>query len=151
MLSVIYREVRPDERLAPYLKCLWYMERDYAVVTAPETIWPDGKVELLVHFGELYDSPQGRLPPAFVIGPLTRYLPLRLRPAGDPRQPGDRPAGRGLPARLLRLPALRQELSALLRADPRGFPGVCAAAAGGYARQVGRRFFTSPQTLSVVC
>jgi AraC-like DNA-binding protein len=74
---VHYREIKPHPRLEPFVKCFWYMERDYSVPGAEEVVWPDGKTELLCLTGTAsYENAGTVLPRSFLIGPLTRPLPL---------------------------------------------------------------------------
>lgn len=92
-----YRELAPAPALRHVVACYWSMDRDYRQAPEPcETVWPDGKTELLFHRGDRYRAggPTGRpLGAGFVIGPLTRRLVLaspgrvdlvgaRLRPWG---------------------------------------------------------------------
>jgi AraC-like DNA-binding protein len=92
-----YRELPPAPALRHLVACYWTMERDYRQVAEPrETVWPDGKTELLFHRGDRYrvGEPEGSaLAAGFVLGPLTRRLVLaspgrvdlvgvRLRPWG---------------------------------------------------------------------
>lgn len=69
-----YAEHPPPEALAPILHCLWTFEDDGASGT--QRIVPDGRCELVVHFGAPYREageaqPQGR---AVFAGQLTRPL-----------------------------------------------------------------------------
>ena len=82
-----YREFRPPPLLAPYVKCFWLLDRDYH--GSAETVWPDGRTELIFHYGDRYSLGGGTgpvVPNGFVIGPLTRFVHLtssgRVRLAG---------------------------------------------------------------------
>jgi AraC-like DNA-binding protein len=84
--SVRYREHRPSSRLASAVACLWTLEghaSDLDEGTQP--ILPDGRAELVVHFGETFERRDpGAAPlrqaPALFAGQLER--PLDLRPTG---------------------------------------------------------------------
>lgn len=76
-----YAEHAPPEALAPFLHCLWTFEDD-GPPAGPQRIVPDGRCELVVHFGAPYrekgaEAPQGRV---VFAGQLTR--PLWLEPTG---------------------------------------------------------------------
>ncbi|QBD76044.1 AraC family transcriptional regulator [Ktedonosporobacter rubrisoli] len=79
-----YQEIAPRRPLQRYLKCLWLLEREYTSGATEEILWPDGYVELLIHFGDNYvravDRSSPRLACSFVVGPLTR--PVRLHSPG---------------------------------------------------------------------
>jgi AraC-like DNA-binding protein len=75
-----YAEHPPPDALAPLLHCLWTFEDDGA--SGPQRIVPDGRCELVVHFGAPYREvgearPQGR---AVFAGQLSR--PLWLEATG---------------------------------------------------------------------
>lgn len=76
----MYREIKPSPRFAPFVKCFWFMERNYSAQDNKETIWPDGNVEVLFHYGNRYklDGAEGhnRVSHSFTTGPLTRYHEL---------------------------------------------------------------------------
>lgn len=77
---MVYREIKPHPRLEPFVKCFWYMERDYRAPGAEEVVWPDGKTELLCLTGPASYVHAGTvLPRSLLIGPLTRPLPLTAR------------------------------------------------------------------------
>jgi AraC-like DNA-binding protein len=76
-----YAEHPPPDALAKVLQCLWSFEDD-SPGTAPQRIVPDGRCELVVHFGDPYRevgaaAPQ---PPVIFAGQLTR--PLWLEATG---------------------------------------------------------------------
>lgn len=72
----MYREIKPDPRLAPFVRCFWFMERDYGVPGAHEVVWPDGKTELLVLADGQYEHEREPLPRDLLIGPLTKPFTL---------------------------------------------------------------------------
>jgi len=76
-----YAEHAPPDALAPVLHCLWTFEDD-GPAGGPQRIVPDGRCELVVHFGAPYretdaDAPQGRV---VFAGQLTH--PLWLEATG---------------------------------------------------------------------
>ncbi|MBC7892061.1 MAG: AraC family transcriptional regulator [Sphingobacteriaceae bacterium] len=79
---MVYREIPPPAVLAPYVRFFWTLENDLSLVpTAGERVFPDGCVELIVHYGDAYQSldldGSIRLQPrCFVHGQLTRCLHL---------------------------------------------------------------------------
>lgn len=79
-----YHEITPHPALLRYLKCLWLMEREYSKSASEEILWPDGHVELLIHFGNRYvkalEQPSRKIACSFVVGPLTR--PIQLYSSG---------------------------------------------------------------------
>jgi len=76
-----YAEHSPPDALAPVLHCLWTFEDDGAGV-GPQRIVPDGRCELVVHFGAPYREAGEAEPQARVVfaGQLTR--PLWLEATG---------------------------------------------------------------------
>lgn len=71
-----YEERQPDETLQRYIKCYWYLERDYSAAEEGETLWPDGCQELIFHYGADYSAGGQVMPRAFFIGTLSQYHPL---------------------------------------------------------------------------
>lgn len=75
-----YHEIPPHPALSGYLKCLWFMEREDDTHESEEYIWPDGYVELLIHFGnysvKAREQPSRKLACSFVVGPLTQSIQL---------------------------------------------------------------------------
>ncbi|HWI60931.1 MAG TPA: helix-turn-helix domain-containing protein [Symbiobacteriaceae bacterium] len=84
----MYREIKPDPRLAPFVRCFWCMERDYGIPGAHEVVWPDGKTELLLLVTGDYTCNGDLLPRNLLIGPLTR--PVTLTAPGVVRLAGVR-------------------------------------------------------------
>jgi AraC-like DNA-binding protein len=79
-----YLELAPEPRLAPWVHCVWLFEAP-APGESPERIVPDGRCELVVHFGapfaEVDSRGRGRAQPAALFaGQVTR--PLHLRATG---------------------------------------------------------------------
>jgi AraC-like DNA-binding protein len=71
-----YEERQPDEKLKRFIKCFWFLERDYSRAEEGETLWPDGCQEIIFHFGSSYSASGQTLPKAFFIGTLSHYHPL---------------------------------------------------------------------------
>lgn len=76
---VHYRELRPHPLLRELVRCFWTMEREYTDADGGEMLWPDGKTELIFHYGASYATPLGALPNAFVLGPLSERFALAAR------------------------------------------------------------------------
>ena len=79
-----YDEVAPPPALAAHVRCIWSYEADAGeAAAAAERIVPDGRCELIVHFGAPYLEGATRQPRALFAGQLTRPLWLRADgPAG---------------------------------------------------------------------
>jgi AraC-like DNA-binding protein len=80
-----YAEFAPSPRLAREVRCIWIFEADASRgEPLPERIVPDGRPELIVHFGEPFletlDGRETRQPRAVFAGQISR--PLWLRPGG---------------------------------------------------------------------
>jgi AraC-like DNA-binding protein len=83
-----YRELKPLPGLAPVLDCIWLLEgdaADEALQTEAQPILPDGRPELILHFGDrferLNDTGVGAAQPWMIYaGQVTS--PLLLRPTG---------------------------------------------------------------------
>ncbi len=81
-----YREYSPHASLRPFVRCLWTLESNAAAPpAAPEPIFPDGRVELVVHLGDRFQQlePGGVAllqPVGFVAGQLRG--PFLVRPTG---------------------------------------------------------------------
>ena len=81
-----YAEFDPPAGLAAHVRCAWTFESEASI--APERIVPDGRPELIVHFGAPYAelAADGRLqvqPQALFAGQVTRPLVLQCAgPAG---------------------------------------------------------------------
>lgn len=79
-MTVLYREFRPPEALRDAVRCLWCLDRTYVAGQDTEVVWPQGSVELIVHYGDRYRlAGRSELPiaHAFIMGPLTRFVELR--------------------------------------------------------------------------
>lgn len=89
-----YFELKPSSALANYVKCFWFLEKDFSTSISPvETILPDGCVDFIFQSGEsvlqhLIAGQTVRQPSAFVIGP--QKAPLLLTAVGKTRTLGVR-------------------------------------------------------------
>jgi AraC-like DNA-binding protein len=75
-----YREVRPDARLRPAIRCYWFLH-GVMPEPAPERIFPDGCCELIFHCGDRFseqrDGESIEQTRTLLIGPSTRALIIR--------------------------------------------------------------------------
>lgn len=81
-----YQTFEPDEALSPLIKCYWTLEGPKEKTPEKQTIVPDGCMELIFHYGDLYrqyaDNGHSLTQPrCFAIGQLTR--PLEIEPTGE--------------------------------------------------------------------
>lgn len=81
-----YQTFEPDNDLALFVKCYWTLESPKEETTEKQTIVPDGHMEMIFHYGDLYRqyTENGKSiiqPRCFVIGQLTR--PLEIEPTGE--------------------------------------------------------------------
>ncbi len=80
-----YQTFEPAALLAPFVKCYWTLESEADAVPQRQTIVPDGCMEMIFHYGDLYrqyaeDGSFLVQPRCFVIGQLTR--PLEIEASG---------------------------------------------------------------------
>lgn len=80
-----YMTYEPSEELAYFIKCYWTLESPKEEIPEKQTIVPDGCMEMIFHYGDLYRQylENGNSiiqPKCFVIGQLTR--PLEIEPTG---------------------------------------------------------------------
>jgi AraC-like DNA-binding protein len=72
-----YRESAPIPVLAPFVEVLWTLEGHTSELEGePQRILPDGRTELILHFGDAFARPGGREPLALFAGQLTTQLVL---------------------------------------------------------------------------
>lgn len=81
-----YQVFEPGEALSPFVKCYWTLEGRGQETPQKQTIVPDGCMEMIFHYGDLYrqytESGISIIQPrCFVIGQLTR--PLEIEPTGE--------------------------------------------------------------------
>ena len=88
---VRYREIQPTARLRPFVKIFWTLEQDDDGA-APQRIVPDGCPELILNWGQPFESFENgqwrRQPRCFLAGQIDG--PLILRPKGPARVLGIR-------------------------------------------------------------
>jgi AraC-like DNA-binding protein len=74
---LFYREILPDPRLQPYVKCFWCLLGTNPD-PEPERVLPDGRCELVLHCGDPFDRLDGgkarTQPRDLFVGPSTRSL-----------------------------------------------------------------------------
>lgn len=80
-----YFEYTPSPALAPYVKVYWFLEGRMPVnVIVPERIFPDGRMELIIHYGDAFKqcfgSQRQQQPPGFVYGQLEKYIEIMAAP-----------------------------------------------------------------------
>lgn len=81
-----YQTFEPSQHLTPLIKCYWTLEIPKEETPEKQTIVPDGCMEMIFHYGDLYRqyTENGKSiiqPKCFVIGQLTR--PLEIEPTGE--------------------------------------------------------------------
>lgn len=86
MESMNYQVFEPSEELSILVKCYWSLESPKAENPEKQTIVPDGCIEMIFHYGDLYrqyteNGDSIVQPRCFVIGQLTR--PLEIEPTGE--------------------------------------------------------------------
>jgi AraC-like DNA-binding protein len=80
-----YQQYDVTEILQPFVKCCWSLESDASATPEKQRIVPDGCMEMIVHYGDLYRQyfEDGRYilqPRSFVFGQITS--PLEIEPTG---------------------------------------------------------------------
>lgn len=80
-----YQTFEPGSALQEFVKCYWTLESQEEPNTERQTIVPDGCMEMIFHYGDLYrqyTNAQNSIlqPRCFVIGQLTQ--PLEIEPTG---------------------------------------------------------------------
>lgn len=80
-----YQTFEPDKAISTVVKCYWTLENPKEEIPQKQTIVPDGCMEMIFHYGDLYKqyTENGNSiiqPRCFVIGQLTR--PLEIEPTG---------------------------------------------------------------------
>lgn len=81
-----YQTFEPNKDLSTFVKCYWTLESPEEKDQKRQTIIPDGCIEMIFHYGNLYRQyvEAGKViiqPRCFVIGQLTR--PLEIEPTGE--------------------------------------------------------------------
>ncbi|MFL1896639.1 DUF6597 domain-containing transcriptional factor [Aquimarina sp. 2-A2] len=80
-----YQTFEPNKNLNTFIKCYWTLESSKEEKNHRQTIVPDGCIEMIFHYGDLYsqyleNGDSTTQPRCFVIGQLTR--PLIIEPTG---------------------------------------------------------------------
>lgn len=79
-----YQTFQPHAELASLIKCYWTLESPKEDIPQPQTIVPDGCMEMIFHYGDLYrqyiDGEAVVQPRNCVFGQLTK--PLKIEPTG---------------------------------------------------------------------
>jgi AraC-like DNA-binding protein len=80
-----YAQYEVFEDLQPFVKCYWSLDAPSASVPERQRIVPDGCMEMIFHYGDLYQQypPEGIAhlqPRSFVFGQIT--VPLEIAPTG---------------------------------------------------------------------
>ncbi|KAB1232603.1 helix-turn-helix domain-containing protein [Chryseobacterium viscerum] len=79
-----YQTFPPQPDLASIIKCYWTLESPREAVPQVQTIVPDGCMEMIIHYGDLYnqyiDGKPVLQPRSCVFGQLTE--PLKIEPTG---------------------------------------------------------------------
>jgi len=83
---MIYKTLEPSPALEPFVDCLWILAAEKGAGEAePEIVLPDGKTELIVHFGDDFLKLEGhgfvRQARVLMSGQLTGRI--TLRPTGE--------------------------------------------------------------------
>lgn len=81
-----YQTFEPGQDLNTLVKCYWILESPKEEIPQKQTIVPDGCMEMIFHYGDLYKqyTENGKSivqPRCFAIGQLTR--PLEIEPTGE--------------------------------------------------------------------
>lgn len=81
-----YQTFEPSQDLTTLIKCYWTLDSPKEETPEKQTIVPDGCMEMIFHYGNLYkqyaeDGIPFVQPRCFVIGQLTR--PLEIEPCGE--------------------------------------------------------------------
>ncbi|MCJ0743097.1 AraC family transcriptional regulator [Pedobacter montanisoli] len=80
-----YQTYRPHTDLSAFIKCYWTLESPEEEKAQKQTIVPDGCMEMIFHYGDLYRQYTGKAtsiiqPRCFVFGQLSQ--PLEIEPTG---------------------------------------------------------------------
>lgn len=80
-----YKQYDVHNELQPFIKCFWSLEASASTIKEKQRIVPDGCMELIFHFGDLYeqfleDGSRMNQPRCFVFGQITS--PLEIAPTG---------------------------------------------------------------------
>ena len=77
-----YKEYAPCAKLAKFIKCFWFLERDdTSIPPEKERVFPDGCIELIFHYGDLFLKYNRKhkaeiQPRSFIHGQLKKFIEL---------------------------------------------------------------------------
>lgn len=82
---MIYKNYIPNPKLSNYIKCYWSLENSDTSNISKEKIFPDGCMELIFHFGDLFKKHKQNnfseiQPKSFIHGQLKEYI--EIEPTG---------------------------------------------------------------------
>ena len=69
-----YAEFHPRDALRPFLRCYWDLT---GFAGPPDTILPDGRTELVFHFGDAFIENGSRQPRAMFVGQMSRSTTIQ--------------------------------------------------------------------------
>lgn len=73
---MFYKEIQPSHILSKYIKCFWILE-GYDPYPSKERILPDGRIELMFHYGDLFKQNNNELSyRSFVTGQITQSIEI---------------------------------------------------------------------------
>nr|WP_315028443.1 helix-turn-helix domain-containing protein [uncultured Chryseobacterium sp.] len=79
-----YQTFEPNPEFSPFIKCFWTLEHPKEDIPQSQTIVPDGCMEMIFHYGDLYNQYIDGIaviqPRSCVFGQLTQ--PLKIEPTG---------------------------------------------------------------------
>jgi len=73
-----YQEFAPSSQLRPFVKCYWQLE-GMPDVLAPENVAPDGRMEMIFHYGDAFQRIDGETvlqPKSLLTGQITNSIAL---------------------------------------------------------------------------
>jgi AraC-like DNA-binding protein len=78
---VQYFEISPSPLLSPYIKSYWFLEGTFPAGTVqPERIFPDGCMELIIHYGDVFQrvahNKTEKQSNGFVFGQIEEFIEL---------------------------------------------------------------------------
>jgi AraC-like DNA-binding protein len=75
-----YEEIKPSPALTPFVKCFWILENEAVAENPRELVLPDGCMELIIHYGDLFrqyqpgTSASAVQPRSFLYGQLKKFI-----------------------------------------------------------------------------
>lgn len=76
-----YQVHTPSKELQQFVKCFWTLEAEAEAEPVPQRVLPDGCMELIFHYGDLYrqyfeDGSSIIQPRSFVFGQISKYIEI---------------------------------------------------------------------------